>query len=463
MRWRLHSLTLTLFLLILLGAAVISSRSPAGWREVGPASARAGGISQSNSGARIWIHDMVAVPAGDLFISWGRYTARPASEIDYISYIHHWDGERWRQLPLHGLLHPPYFWFENVRSLAASPDGKLYALWQGYSRQQEPPMLSLEGFVAAWDGRQWQLVGENRVEAMAGRSPRLLASGDMLYVAAYVGSEISVARWNGREWQTLPPPLAEQTLSSLPHPYFEQVSLTGAPDGTIYLAWVTRATPGNVASIYVLAWNGTAWLEVGEGSASGHGVSGFGEARKPSLAMTIDGMLCLGWLRYVFKLGVDDYHEKIEVKCWTGSDWQSIGMTLANGAGNYDARTLSDPNLLARPDGSLLIAWIADASDRWHGAPTSSIYVQEWTGQGWEDVAYSSAKGQNVSMNLFGSYHPVLASGGEDAVYVAWVARRLAVELDPHFYYSRSRDGWRIQAHLLDRDLVSDIYLLQHR
>jgi hypothetical protein len=66
------------------------------------------------------------------------------------------------------------------------------------------------------------------------------------------------------------------------------------PDGKPYLAWWD--TTGGDWEIYLKTWNGSDWVEAGEGSAAGGGVSdNYGFSESPSLGVDGEGILYLAW------------------------------------------------------------------------------------------------------------------------------------------------------------------------
>ena len=72
-------------------------------------------------------------------------------------------------------------------------------------------------------------------------------------------------------------------------------SSTGSRGGPV-LAWTNYAT--SLGDIYVKRFEGTTWVEIGSGSASGAGVSGGGgAARDPRLAFAASGDAYLAWSR----------------------------------------------------------------------------------------------------------------------------------------------------------------------
>jgi hypothetical protein len=71
-------------------------------------------------------------------------------------------------------------------------------------------------------------------------------------------------------------------------------SLVIAPDGTPYVTWQDGSS--GYYQIYIRAWNGSIWAEVGAGSATGGGISNMtGNSWRPSLAISPDGTPYAAW------------------------------------------------------------------------------------------------------------------------------------------------------------------------
>jgi hypothetical protein len=135
--------------------------------------------------------------------------------------------------------------------------------------------------------------------------------------------------------------------------------LAVAPDGTPYVAWDDN-TGGN-GGIYVRRWNGTSWAEVGEGSASGGGISsGDPSTYRPSLAIASDGKPYVAWDGWDYSNGGD---REIHVRRWAGNGWEEVGDGSASDGGI--SRNTGDSwysSLAIARDGTPYVAWIDDTS-----------------------------------------------------------------------------------------------------
>ncbi|MBK9302471.1 MAG: hypothetical protein IPM94_00825 [bacterium] len=103
-----------------------------------------------------------------------------------------WDGQRWRELDLHG----DYFGI----SCATVIDRRLYLAWRTLARGDTSQYV-----VAEWDGRRVQVIkpGVNsEVSAMTGRNGRLVVSFDILQQE--IAETSMIQEWDGERWQALP-------------------------------------------------------------------------------------------------------------------------------------------------------------------------------------------------------------------------------------------------------------------
>ncbi len=94
------------------------------------------------------------------------------------------------------------------------------------------------------------------------------------------------------------------------------------------VAWTNRI--GNAVQVYVRAFNGTDWIELGAGSASGAGISGASDGtdvRDLSLA-TSTGRIAIAWTQIDLTSGI----RQVYLKQYDGAAWQALSGS-ATGAG----------------------------------------------------------------------------------------------------------------------------------
>ena len=184
-------------------------------------------------------------------------------------------------------------------------------------------------------------------------------------------------------------------------------SLTIAPDGTPYVAWEDAggSDPDWPEEIYVRRWNGSAWEEVGAGSATGGGISNNGGCGGPSLAVAPDGTPYVVWANW----------DAIEIFIlrWNGSSWEEVGAGSATlGISGTDGQSMY-PTVAIAPDGTPYVAWV-DWQD------TFDVLIRRWNGSTWEEVGTGSGTGQGISNNSGWSAFPSAAVAPDGTPYVAW-------------------------------------------
>ena len=205
-------------------------------------------------------------------------------------------------------------------------------------------------------------------------------------------------------------------------------SLALAPDGNSVTAWQDNS--GGNLEIYVKRWDGSKWVEMGSGSATGGGISNNpGYSENPSLAIDPDGKAVVAWED-------DSSGVQIYVKRWNGSAWVEMGAGSASGGGiSNTAGSSAHPSLAIGSDGMPVVAWENS------GSGNIEVYVKRWNGSAWVEMGAGSASGGGISQNNGVSGDPSLAIGPDGVPVVAWqdnsggnreiYARRYAGEQSP--------------------------------
>lgn len=163
-----------------------------------------------------------------------------------------------------------------------------------------------------------------------------------------------------------------------------------------YVAWANYNTSTDKGCIYVRRFNGTSWIEVGTGSASGSGIS--------------------GWQKYMYNLGLAldssnkpyilwcDYRNNIYQiygKYFNGSAWLEIVPGSSSGNGMcYVAEENMYPIISFDKLGNLIVMWSGwESSDNRYYS-----FVRKYTGTTWTEIgAGSSTRYQGIdnSRNLW--------------------------------------------------------------
>jgi hypothetical protein len=383
-----------------------AAEANAGWQEVGSGSASSGGISDNSSTS--FSPMLATAPDGTSYVAWS-----DLSSGNYQIYIRHWNESDWVEVGA-GSASGGGITNDSPRSygpsLALSDEGDIFIAWLS-----EPVLGFSNIYVKHWDGINWDdLGGRVNDHDRYSKALSLVLDGNDYPVVAWTdavdmsNSEIYIKRWNGSTWVEVGAGSASGGGISDNGGYAYDPSLAAAPDGTLYVAWSDDSAGDS--EIYVLRWNGNSWEEVGVGSASEGGISNNnGSSGQPSLAVAPDGIPYVAWC--------DDSagDSEIYMRRWTGNSWEEIGIGSASEGGiSNNASTSYQPSLTVAPDGTLYVAWSDGIAE------DSEIYVQHWNGNNWEDVGVGSASGGGISDNNDYSYAPSLAVAPDGMPYVAW-------------------------------------------
>jgi hypothetical protein len=336
------------------------------WEEVGPGSASGGGIS--NNGSDSYRPSITVTSGGVPYVAWDD-EINESEEI----YVRRWNGSNWEEV---GVGSASGGGVSNTAgestapSIAAAPDGTVYLAWS------DKVDSNREIYVRRWNGNSWEEVGSGSASGGGvsnttthSYDPSLaVAPNGIPYVAwhedpGFAGGDIYVRRWNGSSWEEVGPGSASggginQNDSRARHP-----SLAIGLDGTPYVAW--DDTGDGITGIYIRRWNGSNWVEVGAGSASGSGISGNGQSSlTPAVAVAPDNTVYVAW-------NYDMETEEIYVKQWNGSNWLEAGNGAATGGGISNNEFQSEyPSLAIAPEGTIYVAW----ENWWSG--NDEIYIR---------------------------------------------------------------------------------------
>ena len=274
-------------------------------------------------------------------------------------------------------------------------------------------------YVAAQSGTSWsELAGSAEQGGVSGRSettadPTLALLPDGTPVVAWTvetqsGTDIQLAEYSAAAnagaggWVGLGTSLGAGGLSGTGHASKAQLVVVGS---TLVVAWLD--TSGGVSNVYAKTFDGTNWVALGTGSASGSGVTGSAVAI-PAFSLATDGAnVALGWTQPVG--GTSQIYLKQE----SGGVWSALAGSASGGGLSSGIYPATAPTV-AYDAGSLFVAWQQYLTDPnstgtiYDQAPV--IYAARYTGGAWSAAGAGAETGFGVSANSSINQTPVLAS-----------------------------------------------------
>ncbi|MBM4049035.1 MAG: hypothetical protein FJ279_28380, partial [Planctomycetes bacterium] len=392
------------------------------WAEVGVRSARYGGISRNDS--RSLDPSVLTMPNGDFVVAW----ADNGDNSDFDIYVRRWDGQAWGEMGAGsatggGISNNDGLSFSPV--LALGEDGHPIVVWMDRTDGD------WEVYVRRWDGQAWVEMGAGSASGGGisnsigeSLSPTIGVGDDGRPVVAWsdnsdLGSEgdlggdyeIYVRKWNPntQTWDEMGQHSASTVGISNNRGDSSDAALAFDADGRPIVAWSDFS--GGDAEIYVRRWDGLTWAEMGAGSAQGGGVSNNALASlAPSLAVGPDERPIVAWSDMS-----DGSDSEIYVRKWDGAAWVEVGAGSASAGGISNNGSASEwPTVVVRPNGLPVVVWTdADGTD-------SEIFVRQWNGSAWIEMATGSATGGGISDNDGASQSPTMTLDGDNKPVVAW-------------------------------------------
>lgn len=301
-------------------------------------------------------------------------------------------------------------------ALAFGSDSKPLVVWSDNTSG------NYEIYVRRWNGTTWAEIGANSASG-PGISSNVDSSIDPDIAVGLPGSyfvawsnlvggnnfELYVRRWNGSSWVEMPVGSASGGGISNNSSQSLFPSLAIKPDGSPIIAWEDETNSTN-GEIFVRQWNGLNWSEIGIDSAVGGGISNnSGRSISPDLAIGTDGMPAVAWA------DTTSGNAEIYVKRWNGSSWVEIGTgSASNGGISRNSGFSSEPSLAFTFNGKPVVAWQDTSSG------INAIYVKRWNGTAWVEMGSGSASNGGISGNASHSVSPSLAMDPNGAPLVAW-------------------------------------------
>ena len=169
---------------------------------------------------------------------------------------------------------------------------------------------------------------------------------------------------------------------------------------------------GGRTQIYLREFDGTAWNGLG-GSTSGNGVSGStGNASAASLAY-LSGTLFAAWQDNTSS------HSEIYAAKFDGNNWIEAGDGSKTGGGISNTRGDATRPQLAANSGRLYLLWADNRLANLTGN-TTGIYVKRWTGLSFAEELPGDASYRGIGNMIGTAQTPALSVDGAGHPFVAW-------------------------------------------
>jgi hypothetical protein len=334
------------------------------WAEVGSGSAGGGGISQVGGS---YNPDIAVAPDGTPYITW--YANEGFGNIEI--YVRRWDGNAWVAVgpgsaSQGGISDNPGL--SRWPSIAIAPDSTPYIAWEDENGI----------YIRRWNGAVWEEVGAGSASGGGiaggdGSNVSLAIGPDGVPYAAWEGFDgywqIYVRRWNGSTWEEVGAGSASGGGISDNDTHSNYPEIAIGLDGTPYVVWMdAEGWPSEEYYIVIRRWDGTSWVEVGEGSSGWGGISGtIGSSYYPSVIIAPDGTPYVTWDQW------DEAAETVDiyVRRWDGSGWEEAGPGSGSAGGISNTGHGYHSSINVALDGTLYVVW----SDNFPGGLVE-IYIR---------------------------------------------------------------------------------------
>jgi hypothetical protein len=264
------------------------------------------------------------------------------------------------------------------------------------------------------------------------------------------GLSIHARRWDGSAWVEMAGSATGAGLSGAGWSTRPSIVVDGS--GAPVVAWsflgLTCGDPTqSPQNVYAKRWTGTAWVEIGAGSASGTGISGDASCGtftnkngSASLALLDTGEPFVAWQH-----NPDD--GDIWVKRFDGTAWVEMGTGSASGtgiSGSPSGSQTGQPDAFADPvQGTPFVTWVEESPSAMGqgGEEAHQVYVKKFNGSAWAPVAAGSASGEGIDANDGLSTSPSGGAGTGGATQHVWIAFADTTSGSYETYVLRSSGG----------------------
>jgi hypothetical protein len=167
--------------------------------------------------------------------------------------------------------------------------------------------------------------------------------------------------------------------------------------------------------IYVMRWDGAAWVAVGAGATTGKGIATGDLQSLPDIAIDANDNIYCVWITRDYSWSVYVLH----FKYFDGSQWKELGIGSAAGdgliGGNYaNYAGANVPGVAVDAAGRPVVAWSGFINGQ------SEIFAKKWDGAAWVEVNPGSAQGGGISNTADYSWLREIETDAAGNIYVYW-------------------------------------------
>ncbi len=391
------------------GKIYVKRYSGSEWVDVGTKSSADGGISNNSTGA--WYPCLALDSSGNPVVAWSDYLSG-----NYEIYVKRFDGSFWVDV---GSESSTNGGISDNSGNSYSPALFLDSSGNPVVAWYDDTSGNWEIYIRRFNGTAWVDVGDNSstgggISKNVGESlqPSLALDSSGNPVVAWNDNtsgnyEIYVKRFDGTAWVDAGVESSNGGGISKNAGYSDVSSLTLDVFGNPVVAWDDN-TSGSW-EIYIRRFDGIDWVDVGDNSSSGGGISNTGGAGWPSLGLAPSGQPVVAWVGHPFE------NAEIYVKHFDGSDWVDVGVGSSSGGGiSNNSGYSASPCLSLGDTGNLVVAWNDNTSGN------AEIYCKKFDGSAWVDVGTGTSSVGGISNNEESSLAPSIAMDDSGIPIVAW-------------------------------------------
>ena len=260
--------------------------------------------------------------------------------------------------------------------------------------------LLLARSIEARNANRWQMTSYTD----GSYSPQIVVKSNGLPCIVWTSQRNVYLRcWDGQEWRGLEGSASEGGISDTSwSSLFSRAAIDA--DDLIYVAWSQWERGSPERYLYVKRWNGSAWEEVGEQSATSTGISDGTGVSGLDMAVAPDNSVFVVW--------ADNFTGAIYGKQWRGRSWQDIGENSSSGPGISDIPgSAAWPTVDVDAEGNIYVVWQQKMNRQ------TSLFVKRFDGSQWRFMGEGPIPGSHECR----STQADIAVADSGTPYLLWI------------------------------------------